>query len=123
MSERVRTSFRLVAVLLVAAAALLTYFAYLDARRKGNWNYEANLWISLFTAAVGALGWFFPRAVGWATLPFTTLWFLWALAYAGFSLAALVIGGAPLAVSLLFVLSGRTRRPGATTEASPEHLH
>ena len=110
-----RTGFRVAAVSLVGLAATFLFLAYLEARADGNWNHRANLWMSLAAAGVGALGWFFPRFVGWVTLPLTALWFLWALAWeGGVTVPALVVGGIPLTVSLLFVFSGRT---GHATES------
>ena len=109
-STRVRTACRIAAVSLVGLAAIFLFLAYLEARANGNWNHQANLWMSLGTAGVGALGWFFPRIIGWVTLPLAALWLLWALAWeGGLTVAALVVGGTPLATSLLFVFSGRSR--------------
>jgi hypothetical protein len=120
MSAHVRTAFRVVAVSLVALAAVFLFLLYLDARASGDWNYRANLWMSLGVAGFGLLGWFFPRAVGWSTLPITLLWLLWALAWGGPWFAVLVVGGVPLAVSLLFVLSGRPRRTTKPVEQNAE---
>jgi hypothetical protein len=103
----IRTMCRLAAVVLVELVAALLFVWYLDARRRGNWNYDANLWMALVTAGLGLVGWFFPRAVGWVTIPFTALWLLWALAYTGPSLGAAVTGGVPVVVSFLFIFGRR----------------
>jgi uncharacterized membrane protein YfcA len=51
---------------------------------------------------------------------FAALWLLWALAYAGLSLGAFVVGGVPLAVALLLFLSAKPRRARASTSATAE---
>lgn len=115
-----RTGLRVVAVLGVAVCAGFVFVIYLEDRSAGEWNYQSNLWMAMSIAAIGALGWFFPRAVGWSTLPITVLWCLAALAWTGLSFAAFVGGGIPLAVSVLFILSGRSKRSLGSEEAIPE---
>jgi hypothetical protein len=100
--------------------AVMFWSEYVEGRRAGEWNYQSNMWMALASAAIGAAGFLWPRVIGWCLLPFAVLWLLWALAYAGISFPALVVGGIPLAVPILLILSGRPRRRRSSDQASPD---
>ena len=111
---------RAVCVLLVAAVTLFFLAEYVDGRRAGEWNYQANLWMALGAVAIGIVGLRWPRIVAFIVFPFAVLWLLWALAYAGLSLGAFVVGGVPLAVALLLFLSAKPRRARASANPTAE---
>jgi hypothetical protein len=94
---------------MIAVATLFMLGVYWDARTSGQTDYQANLWIALVVAAIGVAGWFYPRSVGATTLPFTAGWLLWAVGFAGVSFDSVLLGAVPLAVSILFLCSGRRR--------------
>ena len=114
---RVRVASRTLCILLAAAVTLFFLAEYVDGRRAGEWNYQANLWMALSALAIGIGGLRWPRIVAFIVFPFAVLWLLWALAYAGLSLGAFVVGGVPLAVALLLFLSAKPRR--ARRSANP----
>ncbi len=113
----VRWVLRVVSVLLVALVTLFLVLKYVDARSQGDWNSEANLWMALGAAAIGGAALRWPGIVSVIVFPFAVLWLLWALAYAGITFAAFVVGGVPLLICMLFLLAGRPRK---TQERVPE---
>ena len=83
---------------------------FIEGRRAGEWNYQANLYQALVPLSFGLMGWWMPRLAAWMLFVLAGLLALGGLLFGG--PFGLVLGVPPFIPGLLFYLSRNPRPRG-----------
>jgi hypothetical protein len=111
---RSRFILRVAAESVTALVVLFLLWEFWLSWRDHEIDSQSNLYIALVIAALGVLGWFFPRVLGALFVIGGVLFGLAGLAFGGPE--GVVFGVPPLTAGVLFLLSGRWRTAGDAIE-------